>query len=187
MLGFALFIFLQAGGAVLPALIVIALVGGAIAIALRMSRKVKINGPGTPKAKPNEMNSQQRLILIVGIGVVLLVIPYLVLGRLDIFLLFFQILIGIVAYFVILISAKYGHVKTAIGIILVLLAGISLMSGKVIQNQIQNDYDWQRGVSQSEQTHQFGKAIMIEYLGWGAGAVGLVFLLAGLIQKRPDN
>lgn len=144
------------------------------------------------------MNSNQRLLLIAGIVLGAIIIPWLFLsgaGDAGKIALGIGAMAGAIAYFAILASAKIGHAKTAIGITLFILGVIALYVSKVTVQGLINDFasDRSRSLAFGESGLQRGIAQVqalqssLDILGYAYGALGLVILLAGLLQKRAEK
>ncbi|HEX8844067.1 MAG TPA: hypothetical protein VF791_05460 [Pyrinomonadaceae bacterium] len=127
------------------------------------------------------MNSTQKLLLVALLAFLLVVVPSLIAGGLVSELLF-TIPIGVVMYVVVVIAAKRGRALLAMGAMLFILGGGALLLNKLMQNLIQDKI--QRGVISEMSLHDRQASAVIEYVGYGAGIVGIVLLIVGLLQKK---
>jgi len=85
-------------------------------------------------------------------------------------------------YVVVVIAAKRGRALLAMGAMLFILGGGALLLNKLMQNLIQDKI--QRGVISEMSLHDRQASAVIEYVGYGAGIVGIVLLIVGLLQKK---
>lgn len=102
-------------------------------------------------------------------------------------LLILVVLGGIIAViFFILRSEKVKSKKLALGIFLLILGGLSLFINRTQSTRL--EYENRRGdIPERVQRGAKNFNAIFEVAGWGLGGLGLVVLLAGLLQKTPDK